>query len=69
MKSAGRDGPSQIGVAAAMRARDVARPTEAQLAEAELAEADVEAAVEEPATGEPYRAPSSGRGGSAPDAS
>jgi hypothetical protein len=65
MKSAGRDGPSQIGVAAAMRARDVARPTEAQLAEAELAEAD----LEEPATGEPYRGPSSGRGGSAPDAS
>jgi hypothetical protein len=65
MKSAGRDGPSQIGVAAAMRARDVARPTEADLAEAELAEAE----VEEPATGDRYRAPSSGRGGSTPEAS
>jgi hypothetical protein len=64
MKSAGRDGPSQIGVAAAMRARDVARPTDAQLAEAEAAEIEVE-----PASGERYRAPSSDRGGSAPDAS
>jgi hypothetical protein len=60
-KSAGRDGPSQIGVAGAMRARDVARPTEAQLAEAEL-----EAA--QPAEAENYPA-SSGRGGSTPDAS
>jgi hypothetical protein len=60
MKSAGRDGPSQVGVAAAMRARDVSRPTEAQTAEAERAETE---------TAETYRAPSSGRGGSTPEAS
>jgi hypothetical protein len=61
MKSGGRDGPSQVGVAAAMRARDVSRPTEAQTAEAEPAE------TEQPV--ESYRAPSSGRGGSTPEAS
>jgi hypothetical protein len=61
MKSGGRDGPSQVGVAAAMRARDVSRPTDAQTAEAEAAET-------EDLVG-PYRAPSSGRGGSTPEAS
>jgi hypothetical protein len=66
VKSGGRDGPSQVGVAAAMRARDVSRPTETEIAELETAE---------PVTAEPeplleaYRAASSGRGGSTPDAS
>jgi hypothetical protein len=56
VKSGGRDGPSQVGVAAAMRARDVARPTEAELADAQPPPED-------------YPAPSSGRGGSTPEAS
>jgi hypothetical protein len=47
-----------------MRARDVARPSEA-----DLAEAGAEAEVEEPTTSERYRAPSSRRGGSTPEAS
>jgi hypothetical protein len=64
VKSGGRDGPSQVGVAAAMRARDVSRPTEAQIAEPETAEP---AAPEHPL--ETYPAPSSGRGGSTPEAS
>jgi hypothetical protein len=61
LKSGGRDGPSQVGVAAAMRARDVSRPAEAQLAEAETADTEHEV--------ETYRARSSGRGGSTPEAS
>jgi hypothetical protein len=61
VKSGGRDGPSQVGVAAAMRARDVSRPTEAQISEAETAEPEDLL--------ESYRAPSSGRGGSTPEAS
>jgi hypothetical protein len=64
VKSAGRDGPSQVGVAAAMRARDVSRPAEEQIAELAAAEnAEPEDRLET------YRAPSSGRGGSTPEAS
>lgn len=56
VKSGGRDGSSQVGVVAAMRARDVSRPTDEELAEAERAVRD-------------YRARSSARGGTTPDAS
>jgi hypothetical protein len=61
VKSGGKDGPSQVGVAAAMRARDVSRPTQPQIAEAQTAETERQ--------DESYRAPSSGRGGSTPEAS
>jgi hypothetical protein len=47
-----------------MRARDVARPTDA-----DIAEAATEAAEPGEAVAEPYREPSSGLGGSTPDAS
>jgi hypothetical protein len=55
-KSGGRDGSSQVGVVAAMRARDVSRPR------------DDEPVAPEPESDD-YRARSSARGGSTPEAS
>jgi hypothetical protein len=61
-KSGGRDGSSQVGVVAAMRARDVSRPRDD---EPVVTEPEPEPARES----DDYRARSSARGGSTPEAS
>jgi hypothetical protein len=58
-------GPSQLGAEGAMRARDVSRPTDADV---EKAEASVEISYRPPARSRPA-GQDAGSGGSSPDAS
>ncbi|HEU5033352.1 MAG TPA: hypothetical protein VFT62_01195 [Mycobacteriales bacterium] len=59
-------GPSQLGVNGSMRARDVSRPTPAEVAEAERL---VQVSYRPRSTPRPPVHSSAGRGGNSPDAS